>query len=351
MRVGKTPKVRKIGARPPRLCPERRAGAIDSRYDAPLYRSAESFSMSRTRMTGAARLLALLALLVSSAFASAAEKVLYDKPSAYNNIIVTEDESGLRVLRFERGGARQTIAKPGDPTFLGFAYTKVAFAGLALSPEPRRIMIVGLGGGTMPMFLRHYYPNATIDVVDIDPDVVHVAREYFGFREDANLKAHVGDGRKFVESAREPYDVVFLDAFGTRNVPPHLTTLEFMRAVKRSVKPTGVVIGNIWGRPVNPLFDSMVRTYQEVFDELFIVDVPGTTNKILMALPRKQNLDRVQLAELARKVAAEKRFAFDPGDIAEDQFTNASRKGKAGRVLRDSEPASSAKAKDAEAVK
>ncbi|MDB5864553.1 MAG: hypothetical protein JWO70_2359 [Betaproteobacteria bacterium] len=307
--------------------------------------------MSRRSVTGAARLLAVLALLASSAIASAAEKVLYEKPSPYNNIIVTEDESGQRVLRFERGGARQSIAKPGDPTFLGFAYTKVAFAGLALSPEPLRIMIVGLGGGTMPMFLRHYYPKAAIDVVDIDPDVVHVAKEYFGFREDASLKAHVGDGRKFVESVREPYDVVFLDAFGTRNVPPHLTTLEFMRAVKHSVKPTGVVIGNIWGRPVNPLYDSMVRTYQDVFEELFILDVPGTTNKILMALPRRQNLDRAQLAELARKLAADKRFAFDPGDIAEDQFTNAGRKGKTGRVLRDADAASPAKAKEAEAVK
>ena len=302
----------------------------------------------RSLRGAAARFFAVLALFALFAAASAAEKVLYEKPSQYTNIIVTEDDLGQRVLRFERGGARQTIAKPGDPTFLGFAYTKVAFAGLALSQEPRRIMIVGLGGGTMPMFLRHYYPAAAIDVVDIDPDVVHVAKEYFGFREDASLRAHVGDGRKFVESAREPYDVVFLDAFGTRNVPPHLTTVEFMRAVRRSVRPTGVVVGNIWGRPVNPLYDSMVRTYQEVFDELYILDVPGTTNKILLALPRRQSLDRVQLAELARKLGADKGFKFDVGDIAEDQFSNAGRKGKAGRVLRDTD---SAKAREPEAVK
>jgi spermidine synthase len=224
----------------------------------------------------------------------------------------------------------------------------LAFSGLALTDEPHRILIVGLGGGTMPMFLHHYYPNATIDVVDIDPDVVHVAKEYFGFREDANLHAHVGDGRKFVENVREPYDVVFLDAFGTRNVPPHLTTVEFLRAVKRSVKPNGVVIGNIWGRAANPLYDSMVRTYQEVFDELYILDVPGTTNKIMLALPRRQSLDRAQFAQLARKVGTAKGFAFDAGDIAEDQFTNAGRKGTAGRVLRDAE---TAKARERETVK
>ncbi|HEY0335719.1 MAG TPA: fused MFS/spermidine synthase [Burkholderiales bacterium] len=286
-----------------------------------------------------AQLLTALMLAALAAGSWAGERVLYEKASAYNNIIVTEDENGLRVLRFEQNGARQSIAKPGDPTFLGFAYTRAAFVGLALASEPRRIMIVGLGGGTMPMFLHHYYPNATIDVVDIDADVVHVAKEYFGFREDDKLHAHIGDGRQFVESVREPYDLVFLDAFGARNVPPHLTTLEFMRAVRRAVRPGGLVVGNIWGRAVNPLYESMVRTYQEVFEDLYILDVAGTSNRILLALTRKQALDREQLVQLARKIGTQKRFAFDLGDISEEQFRSAGGKGKSGRVLRDVESA------------
>jgi spermidine synthase len=277
------------------------------------------------------------ALIAVLAYAQAGENVLYEKPSAYNNIIVTEDAAGYRVLRFERGGARQSIGKPGDPEYLGFAYTKVAFVGLALVPEPARILVVGVGGGTMPMFLRAYYPNATIDAVDIDPDVVQVAKDYFGFREDERLKAHVGDGRAFIENAREPYDIIFLDAFGTRNVPPHLTTAEFMRAVRRAVKPGGLIVGNVWGRSANPLFDSMVRTYQEVFDELYMLDVPGTTNKILLALPRKQSIDRVTLIQRARATGTSKRFQFDLGAIDEGQFHVLSQKGKTGRVLRDAE--------------
>src|SRR5688572_18372526 len=251
------------------------------------------------------------ALLALAGVARAAEPIPYEKPSQYNDIIVTEDAEGYRVLRFEKGGARQTIGKPGHPEYLGFAYTKVAFVGLALTEEPRRIMIVGVGGGTMPTFLRKYYPNAVIDAVDIDPDVVHVAKEYFGFREDDKMKAHVGDGRAFVENAREPYDIIFLDAFGTRNVPPHLTTVEFMRAVRRAVKPGGVVVWNIWGRPANPLYDSMVRTYQQEFDDIYLLDVPGTTNKILLGLPRRQPLDLNGLIQLARKTGTAKGFQFD----------------------------------------
>lgn len=283
--------------------------------------------------------LLFVALLACTVLAHAGETVLYEKASAYNNIIVTEDDNGLRVLRFEKGGARQSITKPGEPDYLGFAYTKVAFVGLALSAEPSRILVVGVGGGTMPMFLRKHYPHAMIDAVDIDPDVVHVAKAFFGFREDERLRAHVGDGRQFVETARQPYDVIFLDAFGARNVPPHLTTVEFMRAVRRAVRPDGVVVGNIWGRPANPLYDSMVRTYQEAFDELFILDVFGTSNKILLALPRKQPLDRLELVQLARRTGTHRRFPFDLGDIEEQQFLHATRKSRSGRVLRDADAA------------
>ncbi len=286
----------------------------------------------------------LAALLACAAVAHASEKVIYDKPSAYNNIIVTEDEAGLRVLRFERHGARQSIVKLGDPDYLGFGYTRKAFVGLSLSEEPARILVVGLGGGTMPMFLRKYYPQAMIDAVDIDPDVVAVAKNFFGFREDERMRAHVADGRKFIENVKEPYDIIFLDAFGTRNVPPALTTLEFKRAVRRAVQPGGAVVGNIWGRNANPLYDSMVRTYQEVFDELLILEVPGTSNMILLALPRKQQLNRNQLVQMARKTGKEKRFLFDLGDIGEDQFTYASRKSSTGRVLRDTDTAVPAKA-------
>ncbi len=120
-----------------------------------------------------------------------------------------------------------------------------------------------------------------------------------------------------------------------------------MRAVRKAVKPTGVVVGNIWGRGPNPLYDSMVRTYQEAFEELYILDVLGTSNKILLALPRKQTLDRPQLVQLARKTGTEKRFEFDLGDIAEDQFSHATQKNSAGRVLRDAEAESGAPRRNA----
>ena len=280
----------------------------------------------------------LSALAALSVLACAAETVLYEKASPYNTIVVTEDSSGLRTLLFERGGTRQSVVKPGDPDHLELSYARVAMVGLALCDEPRRILVLGLGGATLPTFLRKHYPGAAIDVAEIDPEVVDVAKKFFGFREDERMRAHVGDGRRFIENVRQPqYDMIFLDAFGAHNVPEHLTTQEFLLSVRRAVMPSGVVVGNIWRPSSNRLHDSMVRTYQEVFDELFILDVPGDVNNILLALSRNQRLSQSELALLARKISTAKRLRFDLGELVEYGFLHAREKNKNGRVLRDSD--------------
>jgi spermidine synthase len=289
-------------------------------------------SLRRSRR--ALLLAGVLAAAALAAPAQAYESVLYEKTSAYANIVVTDEGDGLRALRFGRNGVRQSLVKPGDPGFLGLSYTRVALTGLALCEAPRRMLVVGLGGGTLPAFLRRHYPDAVIDAVDIDPEVAFVAREYFGFREDDRMRIHVADGRKFIESVQQPYDVIFLDAFGSDAVPAHLTTQEFLRAVRRAVSPGGVVIGNIWDRGYNRLYDSMVRTYREVFDELFVVGVADSGNRILFALPRRQPLARDELVRLVRDSPAAKLFRFDIVELVQRGLLPAEGD-RGGSVLRD----------------
>jgi len=278
--------------------------------------------------------LALLVVLALGVLAAADQKVLYQKASPYNTILVTEDEQGLRTMFFD-SKVRQSVVKVGDPDHIELPYARAAAVGLSFVEEPRRVLVVGLGGGTIPSFLHKHYPRTTIDVVDIDPDVVIVAKRFFGFREDATMRAHVGDGRRFIEECRTPYDIIFLDAFGSENIPYHLATREFLQAVRRALAPGGIAVGNIWSRGSNPLYDSMVRTYQEVFDDLYIFDVRGAGNKILVALPRRQLVDRDDLARRASRISSEKRFRFDLGDPVTYGYQHASEKNSRGRVLAD----------------
>jgi spermidine synthase len=278
-----------------------------------------------------------LSLFLALSLAACAQTVIYEKASSYNNIIVTEDSNGMRTLLFERFGGRQSVVKPGDPDHLELAYSRVALVGLALCEGPRRILVVGLGGGSLPMFLRKHYPTAEIDAVDIDPGVVEVAKKFFGFREDERMRAHVGDGRQFIENVRQSYDLIILDAFGARSVPAHLTTLEFLQAVRRALATGGVAVSNIWRPSHNAVYNEMIRTHQAAFDELFILEVPGDVNNILLALPRKQAVDRSELTRTARRISAEKQFRFDLGDFVVYGFTVVTGRNYPGNVLRDAD--------------
>jgi spermidine synthase len=281
----------------------------------------------------------LLALALQALPALASDSVLYEKASAYGTIVVTDEGNNMRALRFGRDGVRQSLVKLGDPEYLGLAYTPVALAGLALCNEPRRFLIIGLGGGTLPAFLRKHYPDAEIDAVDINPEVAVAAKNYLGFREDKRMRIHIADGRKFVEAVQQPYDVIFLDAFGADAVPAHLTTREFLSAVHRAVRADGVVIGNIWFTATKPPYDSMVQTYQETFGELHVLRVTGTNNRILYALPRKHPLGRAELAGLTQKLAATKNFRFNPATLIERGWISLDNASFGGKLLTDSNTA------------
>ena len=121
-------------------------------------------------------------------------------------------------------------------------------------------------------------------------------------------------------------------------LPPHLTTQEFLRAVRRALSPRGVVVGNIWDRYANRLYDSMIRTYQEVFDDLYMLNVPLAGNKILLALPRALALKEEDLESRARDVGERRRFKFDLGEAATYGFVRLRERNAAGHVLLDAKP-------------
>jgi len=249
---------------------------------------------------------------LAAGIAAPRKKVLFEGKSEFNRSIkVTEDAEGLRTLMFDDNGDIQSTVKLGDPDRLPLRYTRVMPVALAAVGKPKRILIVGLGGGSIPNFLHKHYPDTHIDVVDIDPLVVEVAKKYFGFRQDKTLRVHVADGRAFIEKCKKPYDIIFLDAYGADDIPYALATREFLQAVRKAVTPKGVVATNLMDRSSNRLYDSMIRTYIDVFDEVHVVDVRNSGNVILLALPHKPKLTKDTLARQARKLSREKKFPYN----------------------------------------
>ncbi len=237
------------------------------------------------------------------------DKILVFRHSAFNLIMLTENANGLRTLRFSEDGLRQSIVNRFDPEFLGLPYAKILVQGLAFAHEPKRLLILGLGGGNLPRFFQKVFPAMTIDVVEVDPDVLSVAREFCGLREDERLRVHVEDGRDFIERHQSEYDAVILDCFDAESVPEHLLTQEFLREVRASLSPGGIAIANVWGRNDNRLYEHMLLTYRSVFEQVYVLDVPDAGTKVFVAIAahgqmtREQILGRIQAFPIQRTAA------------------------------------------------
>jgi len=125
-----------------------------------------------------------------------------------------------------------------------FRYTDYFNMAFLFNPEAERVLFIGGGGFSGPKQFLEYYPNATVDVVEIDPEVVAVAREHFGVTPDPRLRVFAMDGRSFLRDAGT-YDIVVLDAYSKTYVPFHLMTLEFFEALDEHLSPDGVVVSNL----------------------------------------------------------------------------------------------------------
>ena len=158
-----------------------------------------------------------------------------------------------------------------------------------------------------------------------------ITRDHFP---DSMEICFVQDGRRFIEGCANRYDVIFLDAFGAENIPYDLATREFLDAVRKALTPRGVVVGNLWSVS-NPLYHSMVRTYQEVFDEVHIVDVRGAGNRILVALPRKRGVTRDGWARRSAEISRQHAFPFDMGRLVTAGHYAMDEKESRGHVLID----------------
>jgi spermidine synthase len=244
------------------------------------------------------------------------EDLLYEGQTLSGLTKVTQDIDGIRTLRFGQHGPRQSVVKKGDLDYLGLSYAKSAMIGLAFTQKLDRILVLGVGAGNIPMFLRKHYSNAQIDVIDIDPQIIALAKQYFNLLEDDLLRAHAQDGRAFIENVQKPYDLIFLDAYTAAGIPKHLATQEFLLSLKKALKPSGAIIANMWSTPkVNPLYRSMLRTYQEVFQEVYTLRVPTVGNKIVIALPRLRGLPLNSVAQRAQEISAQKRLPFELSEV------------------------------------
>ena len=198
---------------------------------------------------------------------------MYEHTSAFHRLKVT-DNDGVRLLKFERN--QQSSMRLDDPFETDIEYVGYFHIALAIQPAIKRVLVIGLGGGTLVKRMWRDYPEMHIDAVEIDPEVADVAYELFELPHDKRIRVVVGDGREFVRSSPETYDLIVVDAFDDDRVPPHLLTEEFLRECRDHLAEDGVIaynlIATVHGDHSKP-FRSFYRTISNVWRKVWLFPV------------------------------------------------------------------------------
>jgi spermidine synthase len=187
-----------------------------------------------------------------------------------------------------------------------FRYTDYFNVAFLFNPGAERVLFIGGGGFSGPNQFLEHYPNATIDVVEIDPDVVAVAKDYFGVTDDPRMRTFMMDGRSFFRDAGT-YDVVILDAYSKTYVPFHLMTLEFFESLDEHLAPGGVVVSNLISSLIGDTSDLLkaeVNTIAGVLPQIYLFPTRSgqlslLQNIILVATKSPLRLSEADLMEAA----------------------------------------------------
>jgi spermidine synthase len=158
----------------------------------------------------------------------------------------------------DQNGYRSLMVKGNDmsvhsemllsaPDVLVLSYTRVMLHALPFSRRLDDILMIGLGGGNLTKFLYRYLPATRLATVEIDAQIVDIARTYFRLPPDSErLSVLVGDGRHYIETHPHCCDVLLCDGYDqTFNVPDSLTGEDFYRACYRALRPGGVIAINL----------------------------------------------------------------------------------------------------------
>lgn len=270
-----------------------------------------------TAILGAASLPGALAAPERPVSAMTADGVIESVESEYNNIYVIK-QGKLLYMNFGYRGSQyvESVYDLLDPTALSAQYTQYMTLAAAYAEKLERAAFVGLGGGRTATYLVRSFPELKMDVAELDPEVIRLAKKYFGAHESDRLKIHAQDGRIFLTRSRATYDAVFLDAYRGPFVPFHLLTQEYFELIKKRLNPGGVVAQNV--EPSTMVLDSAIKTIASVFRNVETYEASG--NVVIVAYDGEP-IPPERLRERAAALTARYKLRYDLTELLKARTT------------------------------
>jgi spermidine synthase len=224
---------------------------------------------------------------------------LYEAESHYQFIRVIEEEDGVRELELNEGIAVHSQWRR-DSVLTGGYWDLFLLLPPLLDRGPERMLVIGNAGGTIGRAYGRFYPDVEIDGVEIDPKLNDVARRFFGAGDNPRLHLIAADGRPFLETTDQRYDLIVIDAYRQPYVPFQLATQEFFALARDHLRPGGAVALNVAATPADRrLSDAIDTTLLTAFPQVWRWS-PLRFNDLVLALerpmPRSELLSRAERA-------------------------------------------------------
>lgn len=220
-----------------------------------------------------------------------------------DGLIEVFDHEGVRSLYFGTRACQSSMLL-SEPATLTLGYTRSMLAALLFQPAPAKILLIGLGGGSLARFLLRHLPDTQITCIEPRASVVELARGYFQLPEHERLQIQITDGASFLSDCREhSFDLILIDAFDSVGVHPSVCTREFHHAVRRALASDGVVSINLWTTPGSS-HETQLRNMALGFDgQVLRLPVEQRANLIALGLDRSRSRQELkQLREPARRL-------------------------------------------------
>jgi spermidine synthase len=191
------------------------------------------------------------------------------------------DTASERRLHFTNH-ATQSAMLLADPDALIAQYTRKMMAFLLFNQDPKHIVMIGLGGGSLAKFCYRHLPRSQITVVEIDEDVIAMREEFCIPRDDHRFRVVHDDGARFIERLDCPMDVLLIDAFDADGIALSLAKSGFYASAARQLTENGMLVMNYWG-PCDRFVDNLVQARAAFGNSLLLVPVAGDVNVLLFA--------------------------------------------------------------------
>jgi spermidine synthase len=223
--------------------------------------------------------------------------------------IKINQEAGVRYLQFGSHWI-QGAMRIMRPWSLELDYTRAMMMPLLMRPDrgwPRSVLQIGLGAASITRFLHRNIPRTKLEVVEIDPEVVLNAWQFFKLPEESpRLQVEIGDGYRYMAATRKRFDLILIDGFDARGRAGRLHTLPFYRLCRARLADGGMMVTNLLSRRTREKANA--DPIRKAFDDRVLVLPPCDANTVVLAVagaPTRMTFDKLR--------ASAQKFRTDTG--------------------------------------